>query len=110
MALLDLPPELIWLVAQHIGGPELRTSVSYLLVAKAWYWAALLVYLAGLQLSTLYLSAYDLERIPFVDTASGRLLGTSVEHLSLRLGGYPSKQNAIGSALYDMYGTGGFPW
>lgn len=62
MPLLDLPPELLALIAHHVRLPELRKSIAYLLVAKRWYHAILPVYLFRLPLSDLYLASHhDLE-------------------------------------------------
>lgn len=106
MSILDLPPELLWLIAQHVGAAELRTSVDYLTVARKWYWAALPVFLSGLQLSTLYLSSYDVARLPYPKTALETLMQAKVERLSLRFVGHPSKRTAM-SCNYHHSQT---PW
>lgn len=65
MSLLDLPAELLALVAHHVGVLELRKSVTYLLVVKRWYYTILPVYLFQLPLSDLYLaSQHELECYP----------------------------------------------
>lgn len=94
MALLDLAPELLTLIFHHLGAVELRTSVTYLLISKAWYRAALPVYLSGLQFSTLYLSSRDLERLPPVDAPLSSLIHSTTTRLSVRLVGHPSRQIA----------------
>ena len=93
MSLLDLPPELLALIAQHLGVSELRESVAYLVVAKRWYHAVLPVYLSQLPLSNLYLASHhDLERLPPSDTALSKLIQAKVNRLSVRLVGHPSKR------------------
>ena len=94
MALLDLAPELLTLIFHHLGAVELRTSVTYLLISKAWYRAALPVYLSGLQFSTLYLSSRDLERLPPADAPLSSLIHSTTTRLSVRLVGHPSRQIA----------------
>ena len=94
MLLLDLPPELLTLIFQQIGPSHLRSSVSYLLISRAWYRIAHPVYLSSLQLSTLYLSSHDLERLPPQDSILGKLIQSKITRLSLRLIGHPSKQIA----------------
>ncbi len=93
MSLLDLPPEVLALIAQHIGPAELRTSIDYLLVSRAWYWAVLPIYLSGLQLSTIYVLSNDLERFPCSNTNSllSQAIQKSVTRLSLCLDGLPSR-------------------
>ena len=89
MPLLDLPLELLALIAQYV---ELRKSVAYLLVAKRWYQATLPVYLSQLPLSDLYLaSQHDLERLPPPGSALGRLIQANTHRLSVRLVGHPCK-------------------
>ena len=92
MPLLDLPPELLALIAQHIGPSELRKYVPYLLVAKSWYRAVLPVYLSHLPLSDLYIAAHhDLDRLPPADTELSGLIQARVQRLSVRLVGYPCR-------------------
>lgn len=92
MSLLDLPPELIALIAQHIGISELRKTVAYLLVAKRWYHAVLPVYLSWLPLSDLYLASHhDLESLPPAGTALSRLIQAQTKRLSVRIVGHPCK-------------------
>ncbi|MCJ1455255.1 hypothetical protein MMC28_005609 [Mycoblastus sanguinarius] len=98
MLLLDLPPELLTLIVQHIGPIELRTSTAYLLVSKPWYRAALPVFLSALQLSTLYLCSPDLKRPPLPNSPLGALLAAEAKQVSIRLVGHPSKKVA------------GWPW
>ena len=93
MLLLDLPSELLALIAEYLDVSELRESVAYLLVAKRWYHAVLPVYLSQLPLSNLYLASYhDLERLPPSDTALSKLIQAKVNRLSVRLVGHPSKR------------------
>ena len=106
MPLLDLPPELVTLVAEHIGATNLRKSVTYLLVAKGWYWAVLPVYLSGLQLSRLYLSSHDLERFPPPTGRLGQLMLEKTTRVSLRLVGHPSR----GAAARGESGVKTSPW
>ena len=90
MPLLDLPPELLALIAQFVGPSELRKSVGYLLVAKRWYHAILSVYLSRLPLSDLYLASHrDLDVLPSSDTTLGRLIQAETRRLSVRLVGHP---------------------
>ena len=92
MSLLDLPPELLALIAQHIGISELRKSVAYLLVAKRWYRAVLPVYLSWLPLSDLYLASHhDLESLPPAGTALSSLIQAKTKRLSVRIVGHPCK-------------------
>ena len=92
MPLLDLPPELLALIAQFVGTSELRKSVDYLLVAKRWYCAILPVYLSRLPLSDLYLASHrDLDILPSPDTTLGHLIQTKTRRLSVRLVGHPCK-------------------
>ena len=96
MALLDLPSELLALIAEYVGISELRKSVAYLLVAKRWYCAVLPVYLSHLPLSNLYLASHhDLERLPPSDTALSKLIQAQVKRLSVRLVGHPSKRPSV---------------
>ena len=96
MALLDLPSELLTLIAEHVGVSELRRSVAYLLVSKRWYHAVLPVYLSHLPLSNLYLASHhDLERLPPSDTALSKLIQAKVNRLSVRLVGHPSKRPSL---------------
>lgn len=91
MFLLDLPPELLALIADCLGASELRKSVAYLLLAKRWYQAVLPVYLSQLPLSDLYLASHhDLERLPPSDTALSNLIQTKAKRLSVRFVGHPS--------------------
>ena len=100
MSLLDLPPELLTLIAEYVGVSR-RKSVAYLLVAKRWYHAVLPVYLSQLPLSTLYLASHnDLERLPSSDTALSKLIQAKVNRLSVRLVGHPSKRPSL-SPWYD---------
>ena len=92
MPLLDLPPELLALIAQCVGTSELRKSVDYLLVAKGWYHAILHVYLSQLPLSDLYLASHrDLDALPSPGTALGHLIRAETRRLSVRLVGHPCK-------------------
>ena len=92
MPLLDLPPELLALIAHFVGTSELRKSVDYLLVAKGWYCAILPVYLSRLPLSDLYLASHrDLDILPSPDTALGHLIQAKTRRLSVRLVGHPCK-------------------
>lgn len=95
MHLFQLPPELLTLIFEQIGAAHMRSSVSYLLVSRAWYTIAHPVYLSGLELSTLYLSSRDLERMPPPHAPLSRLIQSNTKCLSLRLVGHPSKQIAI---------------
>ena len=94
MPLLDLPSELLTLIAHHIGPVELRTSTAYLLVSKLWYRAALPVFLSELQLSTLRLCSRQLEPPPIPNSPVGTLLAAEVKRLSIRLVGHPSEKIA----------------
>ena len=94
MTLLDLPPELLTLIASHLITAESRLRVQDLLISKQWYRAALPVYLSGLQLSSIYLSSYSLLRFPPIHTLLGNEITKRVERLSVRLNGHPSKQIA----------------
>ena len=94
MPLLDLPPELLTLIAHHIGPVELRTSTAYLLLSKPWYRAALPVFLSQLQLSTLCLCSQHLEPPPVPNSPLGALLAAGVKRLSIRLVGHPSEKIA----------------
>ena len=94
MPLLNLPSEIISLIFQHLGGNILRTSANNLLVCKQWYLSAHPIYLSNLDLTALYLSAWDLSRLPPVHSALGSLIQANVKQLSLRLVGRPSRQKA----------------
>ena len=96
MPLLDLPLELITLIARHVGFAELRKSVAYLLVAKRWYLAALPVYLSRLPLSDLYLASHrDLENLPPAGSALSHLVQVDTHRLSVRLVGHPCKYPSV---------------
>ncbi|MCJ1237152.1 hypothetical protein MMC14_005137 [Varicellaria rhodocarpa] len=95
MLLLDLPSELLTLIVQHLGGPILRTSATNLSVSKRWYLVALPVYLSSLDLTNVYLSSWDLGRLPPVHSSLGSLIQANVRQLSLRLVGHPSRRTAI---------------
>lgn len=94
MKLLALPPELLTLIARHLG-PTLRSSVEYLLVSRQWYRAALPAFLSALPLSNIYLSSHDLLRLPPAHTLLSNLIAEKVERLSIRLIGHPSRQLAV---------------
>ena len=94
MDLFELAPELLTLIFEQIGAAYMRSSVSYLLVSRAWYRIAHPVYLSGLKLSTLYLSSRDLERLPPQHAPLSKLIQSNTTRLSLRLVGHPSKQVA----------------
>ena len=96
MPLLDLPPELLALIAQFVGTSELRKSVDYLLVAKRWYHAILPVYLSQLPLSDLYLASHrDLDILPSSGTPLARLIQAKTRRLSVRLVGHPCKCTSV---------------
>ena len=82
------------LIAKHVGAAELRTSVSYLLVSRRWYQAALPTYLSAIPLSDIYLSSRDLERLPPPNTPLRDLIEAKARRLSLRLVGHPSRQTS----------------
>ena len=84
MHLLQLAPELLTLIFEQIGAAHMRSSVSYLLVSRAWYHIAHPVYLSGLELSTLYLSSRDLERLPHAQCPLSKLIQSNTTRLSLR--------------------------
>ena len=94
MPLLDLPPEIVLLIAEYIGSKELRSSTDYLLISKAWYYAVLPVYLSGLQLSTIYVLSNDLEKFPRPNTRSliSQAIQNTVTRLTLCLDGLPSRE------------------
>lgn len=94
MHLFELAPELLTLIFEQIGAAHMRSSVSYLLVSRAWYRIAHPVYLSGLELSTLYLSSRDLELLPHPHCPLSKLIQSNTTRLSLRLVGHPSKQIA----------------
>ena len=94
MALLDLPPELLTLIARHLSQAEGRLDVDDLLLSKQWYQAALPIYLSDLQLSDIYLSSHSLLRFPSPHTILGHEIINTVERLSIRLNGHPSNQTA----------------
>ncbi|KAK0510383.1 hypothetical protein JMJ35_006815 [Cladonia borealis] len=94
MHLFQLAPELLIMIFEQIGPAHMRSSVSYLLVSRAWYRVAHPVYLSGLELSTLYLSSRDLERLPPHQAPLSKLIHSNTKRLSLRLVGHPSKQIA----------------
>ena len=94
MYLFRLAPELLTLIFEEIGAAHMRTSVSYLLVSRAWYRIAHPVYLSGLELSSLYLSSRDLERLPHAQCPLSKLIQSNTTRLSLRLVGHPSRQIA----------------
>ena len=96
MSLLDIPSELLTLIADCLGPSELRKSVAYLLITKRWYHAALPVYLSQLPLTDLYLASHhDLDRFPPPDTALTNLIQTKTKRLSVRLVGHPSKRSSL---------------
>ena len=82
------------LIFEQIGAAHMRSSVSYLLVSRAWYHFAHPVYLSGLELSTLCLSSRDLERLPHTQCPLSKLIQSNTTRLSLRIVGHPSKQAA----------------
>ncbi|MCJ1456051.1 hypothetical protein MMC28_006408 [Mycoblastus sanguinarius] len=94
MLLLDLTTELLMLIAEHIGAIELRKSVSYLLIARRWYQAALPTYLSGIPLRDVYLSSYEFQRLPPPGTPLWEIIEAKAVRLSLRLLGHPSRQIA----------------
>ena len=95
MELLDLPPELVALILEHLTGRQLRFfPTSLLLISKAWYCVALPVYLASLPITAIYLSSDDLELIPPPQTPIAEAIAAKTTRLSIRLVGHPSKQIA----------------
>lgn len=94
MTLLELPSELLTLIAGHLGA-YLRSSVEYLLLSRKWYRAALPAFLFCLPLSTIYLSSNDLLRWPPPHTPLSDLIANQVERLSIRLIGHPSRHRAV---------------
>ena len=90
MSFLDLPQEILALIAQHIGPAELRNC---LLVSRAWYWAVFPIYISGLQLSTIYVLSNNLERFPRSNTNSplSQAIRKTVTRLNLCLDGLPSR-------------------
>ncbi|KAL9045186.1 MAG: hypothetical protein Q9214_001738 [Letrouitia sp. 1 TL-2023] len=87
MPLLSLPREILSATFSHLPPSYLRTSVSSLLVSKAWYAIIYPIYLSYLDLSRLKLANYDLERLP---PPGSKLMGKierDVERLSIYLGG-----------------------
>ena len=94
MGLLDLPLELLTLIAGHLGALELRPLIEYLLVSKHWYKAILPVYLSHLSLSDLCLSSRDLERLPPLQSPLSDFIAERVRRLSIRLVGHPSQRIA----------------
>ena len=104
MSLLDIPSELLTLIADCLGSSELRKSVAYLLITKRWYHAALPVYLSQLPLTDLYLASHhDLDRFPPPDTALTNLIQTKTKRFSVRLVGQPSKCSSL-LPWYDSTG------
>lgn len=95
MSFLSLPPELLTLIAIHLGPSVLHSSTSYLLVSRAWYRAALPVFLSDFDLATLYLSSRSLLRLPPPNTPLSDRIQANVERLSIRLVGHPSLIMAI---------------
>ncbi|KAL9099756.1 MAG: hypothetical protein Q9163_004787 [Psora crenata] len=89
--LLDLPPELLTQIAREITPAELRRTVSNLLVCKSWYIWALPIYLSGLRLEAIYLSAHDIERFPSPTGQLYDMVCSNVKHISISLLGRPSK-------------------
>lgn len=94
MALLDLPSEILTLIASHLV-PSPHTSIDHLLICRQWYHAALPACLSSLSLSTTYLSSYDILRLPPPHTPLSNHITKHVERLSIRLVGHPSRQHAI---------------
>ena len=101
MSFLDLPQELLALIAEKLGPHELRTAADYLLICKDWYRAALPVFLSNLNLSNVYLSYEDLRRLPHELAPFSDLLRAQTKRLSIRLIGHPSKKRAITPFLAD---------
>ncbi|MCJ1240556.1 hypothetical protein MMC14_008560 [Varicellaria rhodocarpa] len=101
MPLFNFPREILEHILQYVG---LRTSTSNLLVCKEWYIAALPVYFSGLDLTSLYISSWDLSRLPPARSPLGHLIQANVRQFSLRLIGHPSKETARRPWFTDKYG------
>ncbi|MCJ1383336.1 hypothetical protein MMC17_006449 [Xylographa soralifera] len=78
--ILDLPPEILSAILQDVGPTQLRRTAENLLVCRQWYQLALPIYLSGLNLSSITLSAWSLIRFP-----STGLLFDSIAARTLRL-------------------------
>ena len=101
MIFSNLAPELLALIAEHIGGHELRSNVDYLLICKNWYQIALPIFLSGLDLTDVYLSYKDLRRLPHELAPFSNLLVAQTKRISIRLVGHPSKRRAFTPFLGD---------
>ncbi|KAI4160078.1 MAG: hypothetical protein LQ342_006029 [Letrouitia transgressa] len=87
MSLLSLPPEILSAIFSYLPPSYLRTSVSNLLVSKAWYAIIYPIYLSDLDFSRLKLANYDLERLPPQGSKLMQKIKGDVERLSIYLGG-----------------------
>lgn len=87
MELLDLPLDVLRLIFERLGGAALRANVGLLSVSRAWYPLAQPVYLSGLDLASIRLSARTLERFP-PDGRQLALVGVNAKRLAVRLRGH----------------------
>ncbi|KAL9607652.1 MAG: hypothetical protein Q9167_007456 [Letrouitia subvulpina] len=86
MPLLSLPSEILSAIFSYLPPSYLHTSVSSLLISKAWYAIIYPIYLSYLDLSKLKLANYDLERLPPFGSKSMEKIKRDVERLSIYLG------------------------
>ena len=113
--LLDLPPEVLAVVASHVLGPiatkpepfsppsELppRSIPAHLLTCERWFEAALPVWRDTLDLQQLYFSVNDLSRLPAEGRQIYKYACTKIEKVSIRLIGQPSTDTALGPFFED---------
>ncbi|MCJ1396522.1 hypothetical protein MMC18_009413 [Xylographa bjoerkii] len=80
--IVDLPTEILSAILQDVGPTQLRRTAENLLVCRRWYQLALPIYLSGLDLSSITLSAWSLIRFPstglLFDAIAARTLRLSI--------------------------------
>ena len=90
MRLMELPQELVSLIFDHVGASELRKNVNYLLVSRRWYSRAQPIFLSGLDVTKVKLSASSLIKFPPPGKGSPllSLIQKNAQQVCLRLLGH----------------------
>lgn len=88
--LQDLPVELLSLIAEELGGGELRKNVRNLTLCRKWYNAAFEVYRSGLNLGDINIYGCNINRLSDRGSYSGlrKLMHKNTRRLHVRLLGH----------------------
>lgn len=91
MHLMQLPPEILSAIINHLGPSYLRSDVKYLTLSHQWYSLAQPIFFSGLDLSDIKLAAGSLAKFPPSTTTYSSLLSLmqqTTKSLTLRLLGH----------------------